>query len=264
MSAIALNGNHIAATPPERDAPSKSLSIVSLNSAKELNAGKIAADLSRAPRLRDADVLMMQEVANEDNKPSVAEQLGQTLGYHATFSPAAPGVHDQGLAILSRFPLSNIEKRQLKYCDLRFRCRIRYALSADVTTPWGVVRVWNVHLDTRVNAEERLEQLQPVIDEATRRGGSSVIAGDFNTNEFRWIRNVVPVPGGPKHGALIRRAMEARGFRTALPDDVVTFATMKRHLDWIYSRGLTPTRWSVEPAPFSDHHAVWTRLVLPG
>jgi endonuclease/exonuclease/phosphatase family metal-dependent hydrolase len=263
MSAIAVSGKHPAATPTEPNAPARSLAVVSLNTARELQVGKIAADLSRAPRLRSADVLMLQEVADEDHKPSVAEQLGKHLGYYSTFSPAGPGIHDQGLGIVSRYPLSNIEIRRLKDCDLLFRCRTRFALSADVETPWGPVRMWNVHLDTRINADERLEQLQPVIDAAARRAHPSVIAGDLNTNEFRWIRNVVPVPGGPSHAKTIRRAMEAQGFRSAIPDECVTFSTMKRHLDWVFTNKLQPLRWSVEPAPFSDHHAVWARLVLP-
>ncbi len=264
MSAIAVHGGSDPATPPETDTPARSLAVVSLNTAKATDIAEILNGIGSAPRLRQADVLLLQEVANEDDKPSVAEQLAQKLGYQSTFSPAEPGVYDQGLAIVSRYPMSGIEIRRLKACNLRFRCRSRFALSADVKTPWGMVRVWNVHLDTRINAAERLEQLQPVIVEAAERGGPSVIGGDFNTNEFRWVGNVFPLPGGPNHGATIRRAMEARGFQTALPNGLVTFATMRRHLDWIYSYGMRPLRWSVEPAPFSDHRAVWMRFVLPG
>ncbi|MDZ4801282.1 MAG: endonuclease/exonuclease/phosphatase family protein [Bryobacteraceae bacterium] len=263
MSAIAMNGKRLQPGPVEPDRPERSLSVVTLNAAKVTDASRIAADLASSPRLRGADVYLMQEVANEADKPGVAEQLAERLGYQSTFSPAAPGVYDQGLAILSRYPLSHIEIRRLKWCDLRFRCRTRFALSADVRTPSGDIRLWNVHLDTRINADERLEQLRPIIEEAARRPGASIIAGDFNTNECRWVGNVVPVPGGPGHGALIRQTMEAHGFRTPLPDGLATFTTLNRHLDWIYVNGLQPLRWSVEPAPFSDHHAVWTRLVLP-
>jgi endonuclease/exonuclease/phosphatase family metal-dependent hydrolase len=205
----------------------------------------------------------MQEVANEDDKPSVAEQVAEQLGYVATFSPAARGIYDQGLAIVSRYPISDIEIRKLKYCDLRFSCRTRFAQSADVQTPWGEVRVWNVHLDTRVNAGERLEQLWPVIEDASQRSGPRVIGGDFNTNDLRWIGNVIPFPGGRNHGATIRRAMQAKGFTTPFTDGTATFRSMNRQLDWIFIQGMDPVKWSVEPASFSDHHALWTEVHLP-
>lgn len=230
--------------------------------AREGDLGKILRDIDAAPRLASADVLLLQEVANEGGKPSMAEQLAKAKGYHAAFSAAAPGVFDQGLAIVSRYPLTDVRIQKLKACDLRFRCRSRFALSAVAQTPWGPVRIWDAHLDTRINAAERLEQLSPVIDDASRHAGPRLIGGDFNTNDLRWLANVVPAPGGPNHGATIRRAMEARGFVTPFAQGITTFPVMKRHLDWIFVHDLRPVASSVEPVPFSDHHAIWTRLSL--
>ena len=105
------------------------------------------------------------------------------LGYFALFEPAAPDVYDQGLALVSRYPFDEIDIKRLKACDLGYRCRNRFAVAARVRTPWGDLRVWNAHLDTRINAAERLEQLQPVIDEASRHTGPRLIGGDFNTND---------------------------------------------------------------------------------
>ena len=197
-----------------------------------------------------------------DTAADLTEVIAPDSEWGSTFSPAAPGVFDQGLAIVSRYPLRNVRLQRLKLCDLRFHCRTRFAVSADVESPWGPVRVWNAHLDTRINAAERVEQLQPVIDEAASHDGPVLIGGDFNTNEFRWVGNIVPVPGGPGHGAAIRHAMESRGFTTPFADGAVTFPVMRRHLDWIFVRGLRPLGSSVEPAPFSDHHAIWTRVAL--
>lgn len=270
--AILLVGAMVAATDvgtraraesaPDGPAPDRTLAAVSLNMAREADPGKVLKDIKASGRLRTADILLMQEVAHKDGQPSVAQQVAKELGYTATFSPAAPGVFDQGLAIVSRYPLRNVRQKRLKLCDLRFHCRTRFAVSADIESPWGPVRVWNAHLDTRINAAERVEQLQPVIDEAAKQDGPVLIGGDFNTNEFRWVGNVVPVPGGPGHGSAIRRAMESRGFTTPFADGAVTFPVMRRHLDWIFVRGLRPLGSSVEPAPFSDHHAIWTRLAL--
>jgi len=36
----------------------------------------------------------------------------------------------------------------------------------------------------------------------------------------------------------------------------------RRHLDWIFLRDLRSLAVSVEPVPFSDHHAIWVRVHL--
>jgi endonuclease/exonuclease/phosphatase family metal-dependent hydrolase len=262
MAVLVAGTRQLSPSAVETVRPARSLAVVSVNTAKEEDANRILQDLRAAPRLREADLILMQEVANPKDEPSVSEQVAQKLGFQAKFAPAAPGVTDQGLAILSRYPLSNIKIQRLKACDLRFRCRSRFALSATVDTPWAKIRVWNAHLDTRINAAERLEQLEPVIDDAARQAGPRLIGGDFNTNEFRWLGNVLPVPGGPSHGGTIRHAMEAQGFTTPFADGLTTFPSLHRHLDWIFVRDLRPVASSVEPVPFSDHHAIWTRVAL--
>ena len=245
---------------PGDPAADRTISAVSLNLAKESDPDRILRAIHRAPRLRQADLFLFQEVVHGDSKPSMAEEAARRLGYFCSFAPAAPSVHDQGLAVVSRYPLSDVQIRRLKACDLGFRSRSRFAISANVHTPWGVVHVWNVHLDTRVNAGERLEQLQPVIEDAARYAGPVLIAGDFNTNELYWFRNIAPLPGGPSHSAAIRAAMRLHGFETPLPSGLNTFPAFRRHLDWVFTRALTPMRTSVEPAEFSDHHAVWVRV----
>jgi len=210
--------------------------------------------------LRDADLFLFQEVVHTHDGPSVAEEAAKSLGHHAAFAASAPGVYDQGLGVVSRYPISGVAVKRLKVCDLGFRCRTRFAISAVVHTPWADLNVWNVHLDTRVNARERLEQLQPVIDDAVKRPGPVLIGGDFNTNDLYWVRNVFPLPGGPSHGAVIQDAMKKHGFETPHGPGLKTYPTFSRHLDWMFTRGVTPVTSSVEPAKFSDHKAVWLRV----
>jgi endonuclease/exonuclease/phosphatase family metal-dependent hydrolase len=241
--------------------PDRVVSVVSLNIAKENNAEKVVSAIRAAPRLRDADLFLFQEVAGGNANSSVAEEAARRLGYFALFEPAAPGVYDQGLALVSRYPIADVQIKRLKACDLRFRDRSRFAVAANVQTPWGGLRVWNAHLDTRINAAERLDQLQPVIEEASRHAGPRLIGGDFNTNELYWLGNVVPLPGGPSHAAAIRNAMKHHGFET-LPDALNTFPSFRRHLDWIFVRDLSLLAASVEPARFSDHNAIWVQVRL--
>jgi len=258
-------GFAIPARPPANStdsAPNRTISAVSLNLAKVSDPDRIMRDIHLAPRLRNADVFLFQEVVHGESNPSVAEETARRLGYFCTFAAAAPDVRDQGLALVSRYPISEVRITRLKICDLGFRSRRRFAISAKVHTPWGDVRVWNVHLDTRVNAGERLEQLQPVIDDASQHTGPILIGGDFNTNELYWLRNMAPLPGGPSHSETIRAAMGRHGFQSALPRGLNTFPSFPRHLDWMFTRALTALNASTEPAAFSDHNAVWIRVRL--
>jgi endonuclease/exonuclease/phosphatase family metal-dependent hydrolase len=238
----------------------RAFSVVSLNTAKEANPSTIMQALDGAPRLRDADVYLFQEVRQESGKPSVPAEALEGRGYHTAFRPA-PGFIDQGLAIVSRYPLTNITIIPLKAYDLRFHSRNRFALGATMETPWGEIRIWNLHLDTRINAEERLAQLQPVIDTAAKYPGPKLIGGDFNTNTFHWIENVLPIPDHSQ-GSVVRTSLESIGFKSPFADSVTTHPLLHSHLDWIFLSNLKALDSSVEPASFSDHNAIWVQAQI--
>ena len=242
------------------DAWEQSFSVVSLNLARESSSDRVLKAIGKAPRLHEADLFLFQEVRHEEGRLSVAEQVARELNYQVLFAPEGVEVFDRGLALISRFPLTEAEITPLKACDLRFRSRKRFAMAAVMRTHWGEMRVWNLHLDTRINRQERIDQIQPVINAAAMQSGPRVIGGDFNTNELYWLGNVVPLPFGGAHGAGIRAAMEQRGFETPFSDGLNTFRPLRRHLDWIYSSELQPIEAGVEPVAFSDHNAVWVRV----
>lgn len=232
--------------------------------AKESNCERILQNINAVPRLRQAQVFLLQEVAGEPGKPSVAEQVAARLGYSVVFASEAENVHDRGLAILSVYPLTDLSIRRLPEYDQRFHSRRRFAIAATAHLPTGDIRVWNTHLDTRLNAAQRLGQLRPVIEEAARFKGPRLIGGDFNTNDLYWIGNVFPFPWyGPAHTASVRKAMHEKGFQTPFNSGVVTFSTFRRQLDWLFMAQLQSLDCSVEPVAFSDHHAIWSSLRLP-
>lgn len=236
------------------------VSIASVNLAKESDPAEVIEGVRAGPNLSQADVFLLQEVASEDGKPSVAEVMAKELGYFASFRPAAPGIHDQGLAIVSRYPLADFRVLPLKAWNLHFRSRRRFAVAANVATPCGDVRVWNAHLDTRINADQRIEQLRPVIDEAARHAGPRLVGGDFNSNDLYWVGNILPAPGLRSQRAAIRQALEQRGFQTPFADEVTTYPLFGQHLDWVFVSDLQPIASGVERAPFSDHHAIWAQV----
>jgi endonuclease/exonuclease/phosphatase family metal-dependent hydrolase len=239
------------------------ISAVTLNMAKETGMEKILREFQSTPALRDADILLLQEVKQDSGaRQCAAEHLAAKLGLHVVYSPATTGVTDQGLAILSRYPLRDVRVQPLQRFDLRYRSRTRIALAATADSPWGPVRIFNAHLDTRLNTADRLAQLQPVLQASAEFQGPTIVGGDFNSNSFYWLEHVLPLPGRSQARG-VETFMTRHGFRTALPLGETTFDYLGMHLDWIWLRGLESQSYRVYPLDFSDHHAVWTRIVFP-
>ena len=235
------------------------LSIVSLNLAKETSTERILSEFRGVQALRDADVFLLQEVSQGLTGTCVASSLGSALGLHVAYSPA-PSDPGLGLAILSRFPLRDVQIRNLKPYNLRFRTRTRFALMATADTPWGPLHLSDTHLDTRLNTADRLAQLEPVVRDSAAFPGSRVIAGDFNSNPFYWFKHVLPLPAVRSQAHGVNEFMKHNGFRSAFSKVATTFDYLGMGLDWIWLDGVHPVASRAFPLDFSDHHAVWTRV----
>jgi endonuclease/exonuclease/phosphatase family metal-dependent hydrolase len=235
------------------------MSVITLNMAKETDIDKIISEL-RA--FRDVDMLLLQEVKQDQGQRQCsAEQIAALLGLHVAYSPAESGVTDQGLAILSRFPLHDVRVSALKRFDLRYHSRSRFVLAATADSPWGPVRVFNTHLDTRLNTRERLQQLEPVLRDSAEFDGPRIIGGDFNSNSFYWIGHILPLPAFRSQAYGVQDFMVRNGFRTAGSVSEPTFDYLGMRLDWIWLRGLEASESRIYPLHFSDHHALWTRII---
>jgi endonuclease/exonuclease/phosphatase family metal-dependent hydrolase len=238
------------------------LQLVTLNTAKETHSLEIVRQLRAAPRVRDADVILLQEVAHAQGRPgSVADEVAAELKMRVAYAPAAPGVSDQGLAIISRYPLREIRIVPLCRYSLLWHSRTRFALTATIDAPGGAIRISNAHLDTRVNGPDRVKQLEDALKDESP-GVARIIAGDFNTNNFYWLGHALPLPLPGSQTGVIRRSMEKHGFVSALASDTPTFDHLGMHLDWVFSRGLRVRNTEVVPMAFSDHHAVWAELTV--
>lgn len=78
--------------PPAQLAHDRTFSTVSLNMAREIDPDKVVNAISNAPRLRDADLYLFQEVRHEEGKPSVADEVARKLGGLGSFAAGSPGV----------------------------------------------------------------------------------------------------------------------------------------------------------------------------
>lgn len=253
------SGSPAVTAPRKLDRPA--LVIASINTMMVTDAEAIAGEIRSAPALREADVLLLQEVVRESHT-SAAEALAQRLGWHVQFASPSGDTTISGLGIVSRLPLRDVQNYRLAAQKLVFRSRIRIALAASVATPAGTVRVINTHLDTRINPGQRLRQLAPALEDAQSFRGPVVIAGDFNTNDMQWVSNVVPVPFPGWQASRVRELMRSQGFDTPFVERRATFDHLGMQLDWIYTKGLHTASSGIQPLNFSDHHAVWAQLVV--
>jgi endonuclease/exonuclease/phosphatase family metal-dependent hydrolase len=139
-------------------------------------------------------------------------------------------------------------------------------VAATVAVAGARLRVWNLHLDTRINLGERLEQLRPVADAARKEPIETVvIGGDFNTNPYRWLFRRVPVFPSGQAGA-VDDFMKEHGFETPLAEAGSTThrGPLRMRLDTIYLRGLKAADWNVEKSvKSSDHFPLWVEVAWP-
>ncbi|HKE82731.1 MAG TPA: endonuclease/exonuclease/phosphatase family protein, partial [Vicinamibacterales bacterium] len=183
---------------------------------------------------------------------------------HSVYAPAdllGKG-QTQGLAIVSRNPIDDAQITVLSHHHLRFRSRCRIALWATVSTPDGPVRIVNVHLDTRINTDDRLAQLAPILERLEHDQRPQIIGGDFNTMDVGWFQSMWPLPYAQHQAKAVRTLMATEGFHTPFVGTRATFKLMglPLKLDWLFLKGIKALDWSVDEARLSDHRGVWARV----
>jgi endonuclease/exonuclease/phosphatase family metal-dependent hydrolase len=258
---------HSGSVSTEKQLSSTGLQVVSLNMAREERLDRILRDLTEAQDLAGADVWLLQEAVERPASTRTIADLANSLNLNYVFAPV--DVFDggnllSGLAILSRYPIREPRIIPLRRHNLKFNTRCRIALEAQISGPFGPVRFYNVHLDTRITGRQRIDQITPVLEQASSLNGPGVVAGDFNTADVRWLWNILPIPFAENHRDRIRHAFRDRGFDSPLDGNrpTIDVLNLPLRLDWIFPRGLNPVSAGVTTIKFSDHNAVWVRLDL--
>ena len=167
-----------------------------------------------------------------------------------------------GLAVISRFPLNETAVIPLEHFNLVYRSRDRIALAQTVETPLGDVRLFNLHLDSRVNSDQRLDQLSSVLEAADKETRPVIVGGDFNTGDFYWVGHVLPLPGQRNQRRALLTRMAAGGYQTPFESTGPTHDRLGLKLDWIFLRKLRPLAAGTQEISFSDHHAIWADILL--
>lgn len=252
---------HVEAVFPDHGrALAKPMRVVELN--VEMKPGPEVLGAIRADRnLASADVIVLEEVHRPHLGCSAACVVGRALGMYQIYAPGhANGDGDDGVAILSRAPITSSKVIELLHFDVHFNGGRRVALEATIDRDGQPITVYAVHLENRITVAQRRAQMLPVLERAAKQLTPVIIAGDLNTSPFTWIAHVIPIPTGTQDDRMEELA-RAHGFDTPVAESGATSRYLAMKLDAIYTRGFTTKAFATaDGSGISDHLALWALL----
>lgn len=211
------------------------------------------------------DIILLQEIEQEDDANLI--KIAAHHGFESVYSPSRITKDNKthGLAILSKFPIEAHQTMELSPEKLHFRSRRRIAIRADIKLQNTTVRIYNIHLDTRLNTPERIDQLSPVLSAIQNDDIKTILGGDFNTAPFRMIKNIIPVSYDDQWQQ-IHDYLKTKKLTTKQYPKIHTFKAgpSKWRLDDIYTSQLEISDYGVfNHDRISDHFPVWADIVAP-
>jgi len=215
------------------------------------------------PEIGNAAVLALQEVdrrkkrtGNENTVKTMAEALGMHYAWTAPPATKTEKEEETGVAILSVFPLHDIQRIVLP--NLGPGGRRRVALGATIMMGQTSVRIYSVHSETRISISRKLEQMKAIIGDLARYPNEmpAVIMGDLNTWEPAAVKKT-------------QRLFDGSGFNTPFNNQStfyrrLFFFPLKLKLDWVWLRHVQAVECGIDrEIDLSDHWPLWTRIRLP-
>jgi endonuclease/exonuclease/phosphatase family metal-dependent hydrolase len=200
--------------------------------------------LESAPALRDADILLLQEMTAPATK-MVADSLGMHYVYYPTIYNRIVR-RDIGNAVLSRWPIVEDAKLILPGRS-RYAKTQRIATAVSIRVGARLVRVYSTHFGTAADLGRagRAEQLGAIIADAATHP-HVVIGGDMNSSDIGLV---------------------ARDAGYLWPTDTIPRASAAGRLDHFFLRGLalvdSAGAGTVRVSTVvSDHSPIWIRVRL--
>lgn len=155
-----------------------------------------------------------------------AQTIATALGMECYYETAMPNVAaggDEGLAILSTFPI--VERIHQKLPSAH-PDELRILLGAIVQSPLALVACFNTHLNyRRQEGHIRAHQLS-VVDRVVAKTPSSlpkILMGDFNAtpdaDEIRWLRGLCDAPHADANNTNSRRVFYQDAFSASHPSE---------------------------------------------
>jgi endonuclease/exonuclease/phosphatase family metal-dependent hydrolase len=212
--------------------------------------------------VRDADLIMLEEVPRWDDKCSAACDAGKLLGYYAVYAPAhhAEG-KDIGVAILSKSPITSARIIELPWNDVHFNAGRRATLVVTTQQAGRPITIYGVHLENRLSPSDRKRQMTPILEDAKRQNTPVIIAGDIKTNPFYWVSHWLPLPTAGHQATVLESLVRSYGFDTPVAQSGPTHRYIGMKLDAIYTRGFATKYFGTAHArDVSDHLALWATM----
>ena len=212
------------------------------------------------PEIGGATILALQEVDRSKKRSgnsNTAKQIADGLGMHYVWAapPTAKPTDEEetGVAILSVYPLSEVQRIVLPNKGPNGRSRV--ALGATVEIDNQRWRVYSAHTETRIPISKKLEQFKAVLDDLAHYPANmpAIIMGDLNT----WEPNA--------DGKTSKFFLDA-GLKTPFGGQAtfrrrVLFVPIELKLDWVWLRGLEATSCGIDrKVEISDHFPLWTNI----
>lgn len=252
------------ATPRQPVSSPKELKVVSYNirwrSGDDLKL--LIKLLLEDPEIGGASILALQEVdraKKRSGRKNTAKMIADELGLHYAWAapPAAkPRVEEEtGVAILSVYPLSDVQRIVLPHEGPNKRRRV--ALGATVEIEKRQWRVYSAHAETRISVGKKLDQFKAVLKDLAKypTGTPAIIMGDFNTWESSADRKTI-------------KLFSDAGFKTPFGGEAtfryrMLFVPIDLKLDWIWLRGLEAGSFGIDrKVEVSDHWPLWANVKL--
>ncbi len=223
---------------------------------------KLARLLKEDQEIGAATVIGLQEVdrnkertGNQNTARILAEELGMHYAWAAPPGTKSATEEETGVAILSPYPLSNIQRIVLPHNGPGQRRRV--ALGATVTIGPKHLRVYSVHSETRMSFDKKLDQWKAVLADLEKYSPDTpaIVLGDLNTWE-------------PGAGGKTRKLFTSAGFHTPFDGQStfrqrILFVPLDLKLDWIWLRNLEAIKHGVDrDIKLSDHWPLWITLAL--
>ena len=230
----------VVGAPLDRD----TLRIVSFNLEYARETRRAARLLSTVSALRNADVILLQEMT-----APATRFLADSLHMRYVYYPAIYNRivrRDIGNAILSRWPIAEDSKLILPSRS-RYAKTQRIATAATIRVKDRSIRVYSTHFGTPADLgwKGRVAQLQGILDDAVPHP-LVIIGGDMNSKDIGRV---------------------ARDAGYTWPTDTIPKSNAFGRLDHFFVRGLVMSSapgvgtYRV-PRSISDHSPIWMRLRL--
>ncbi len=216
--------------------------------------------LREDPEIGGASLLGLQEVdrckkrsGNSNTAKVIADELG--LHYAWAAPPSAnPGDEEEtGVAILSAYPLQDVQRIVLPHEGPNGRRRV--ALGATVEIDKRQWRVYTAHAETRLAVDKKLQQFEAMLEDLAKYPADmpAIVMGDFNT----WEATA---------DSKTEKLFAGAGMKTPFGGQAtfrrkILFMPIEMKLDWVWLRGLEAASFGIDrKVEISDHWPLWTTV----